>query len=251
MATNVEKGVPLKLLVRDAAEILNVSEKTIYRWIKQGVIPAYQINDQYRFNRAELLEWATSRRINVSPKIFEEPEGGETPPPNMSEALRSGGVHYRIGGSDKAAVLHAIVDIMKLPEEVDREFLYQVLLAREALGSTGIGEGIAIPHVRNPIVLHLSRPMVTLCFLEHPIDFGAIDGRPVTTLFTLISPTVRAHLHLLSRLGLALRDPEFKKTILRQASRDQILEALKHAEASIAPATSLPLQQQPPRSNSD
>src|SRR6185312_5347488 len=109
----------MKLTVRDAASLLNVSEKSIYRWIKQGVIPAYQINDQYRFNRAELLEWATSRKINVSTKIFEEPEGGETPPPSLSEALRAGGVHYRIGGSDKAAVLHAIVDAMKLPEEVD------------------------------------------------------------------------------------------------------------------------------------
>lgn len=234
----------MKLTVRDAAQILNVSEKTIYRWIKQGVIPAYQISDQYRFNRAELLEWATSRRINVSPEIFAEPNGGEVPPPSLSEALRAGGVHYRVGGTDKASVLHAVVDMIKLPEEVDREFLYQVLLAREALGSTGLGEGIAIPHVRNPIVLHLSRPLVTLCFLERPVDFGAIDGQPVTTLFTLISPTVRAHLHLLSRLGYALRDPDFKNAILKQASRDEILEALRRVEVSMANTSSARLQPQ-------
>jgi nitrogen PTS system EIIA component len=224
----------MKLTVRDAAQLLNVTEKTIYRWIKQGVIPAYQINDQYRFNRAELLEWATSRKISVSPEIFAEPEGGEAPPPSLSEALRAGGVHYRVGGTDKATVLHAVVDMMKLPEEVDREFLYQVLLAREALGSTGIGEGIAIPHVRNPIVLHLSRPMVTLCFLERPVDFGALDGQPVTTLFTLISPTVRAHLYLLSRLGFALRDPDFKNAVLRQAPRETIVEALRRVEIAMA-----------------
>ena len=46
--------------VRDSARLLNVSEKTIYRWVKQGKLPAYRINEQYRFNRAELLEWATS-----------------------------------------------------------------------------------------------------------------------------------------------------------------------------------------------
>lgn len=241
----------MKLTVRDAAQILNVSEKSIYRWIKQGVIPAYQINDQYRFNRAELLEWATSRRINVSPEIFGEPEGGETPPPSLSEGLRAGGVYYRIGGHDKASVLHAVVDTMKLPEEVDREFLYQVLLAREALGSTGIGEGIAIPHVRNPIVLHLSRPMVTLCFLDRPVDFGALDGQPVTTLFTLISPTVRAHLHLLSRLGFALRDPDFKRAVLEQASRDKILEALKRAEIAFAPPAAAQQPAQPASLNSD
>jgi len=241
----------MKLTVRDAAQILNVSEKSIYRWIKQGAIPAYQINDQYRFNRAELLEWATSRKINVSPEIFAEPEGGETPPPSLSEALRAGGVYYRIGGTDKASVLHAVVDTMKLPEEVDREFLYQVLLAREALGSTGIGEGIAIPHVRNPIVLHLSRPMVMLCFLEHPVDFGALDGQPATTLFTLISPTVRAHLHLLSRLGFALRDPGFKKAVLEQASRDKILEALTRAEIALGPPRSPQRSAEPASANSD
>src|SRR5438034_11752792 len=100
----------MKLSVRDAAGLLSVTEKSIYRWIKQGTIPAYQINDQYRFNRAELLEWATSRKINVSPEIFAEPEGGETAPPMLSEALRAGGVHYRVSGTDKASVLHAVVD---------------------------------------------------------------------------------------------------------------------------------------------
>ena len=132
-----------------------------------------------------------------------------------------------MGGVDKASVLHAVVDVMKLPEEVDRKFLYEVLLAREALGSTGVGDGIAIPHVRNPIVLHVVRPVVTLCFLERPVEFGALDGRAVTTLFTLISPTVRAHPHLLSRLGFALRDADFKAAVTQQASREQILDALK------------------------
>src|SRR5271169_826281 len=98
----------MKLSVRDAARLLNVSEKSVYRWIKDGAIPAYQVNDQYRFNRAELLEWATSRRIQVSPEIFAEPEGGETPLPALSEALRMGGIYYRISGTDKASVLHAI-----------------------------------------------------------------------------------------------------------------------------------------------
>ena len=223
----------MKLTVRDAAQILNVSEKSVYRWIKQGVIPAYQINEQYRFNRAELLEWATSRRINVSPQIFTEPEGGDAAVPSLSEALAAGGIHYRMGGTDKPSVLQAVVEVMKLPEEVDRTFLYQVLLAREALGSTGIGDGIAIPHVRNPIVLHVVRPVVTLCFLERPVEFGALDGRAVSTLFTLISPTVRAHLHLLSRLGFALRDADFKTAVVQQASRDVLLEALKRAEIAM------------------
>ena len=220
----------MKLLVKDAARLLIVSEKTIYRWIKQGSIPAYRLNDQYRFNRAELLEWATSRRIPISPEIFREEESESAQLASFSEALRAGGIHYRIGGVDKTSVLHNVVETMRLPVEVDREFLYEVLLAREALGSTAIGDGIAIPHVRNPVILHLERPLITLCFLERPVDFGALDGRPVDTLFTLISPTVRAHLHLLSRLSFALRNRRFQEAVAGQAAREEILAAAEEAE---------------------
>ena len=223
----------MQLTVRDVAGLLNVSEKTIYRWIEEQKLPGYRMNGQYRFNRAELLEWATANRINVSPRIFEEPESGSAPLPDLSDALGIGGIFYRLTGNDKPAVLRNIVEVLRLPDQVDREFLLQVLLAREALESTAIGDGIAIPHVRNPIVLHVPQPVVTLCFLEAPVDFGALDGRPVHALFTLISPTVKAHLHLLSRLAYALRDADFKSLIVRQANRDEILDAVKRINGSL------------------
>ena len=223
----------MQLSVKDTAKILNISEKTIYRWIKKQLIPVYRINEQYRFNRSELLDWATSRRIQISPEIFQETEQSNIPLPSLSDALKVGGIFYRIGGKDKPSVLHSIVDTLNLPEDVDREFLYQVLMARETLGSTGIGNGIAIPHVRNPVVLHVSKPSMALSFLDHPIDFGAIDGQPVSTLFTLISPTVRSHLHMLSRLVFVLQNQDFSQALSRQASREDLMEALAHAEITI------------------
>src|SRR5213593_2709530 len=223
----------MQLGVRDVSKLLNVSEKTIYRWVGQGILPAYRVNEQYRFNRAELLEWATSRRMNVSAAVFDEPESNSTPIPSLVEALQVGGIFYRLSGRDKESALRALVEHMRLPEEVDRDFLLRVLLAREALQSTGIGDGIAIPHVRNPIVLHVSRPMVTLCFLEKAIDFKALDGKPVHVLFTMVSPTVRAHLRLLSRLSFALHDAGFKKAVLRQGSRDDILRECQRVEEGL------------------
>ena len=227
----------MQLTVRDVAELLNVSEKSIYRWITDGGLPAYRVSGQYRFNRAELLEWATAQRINVSPRIFEETEQGNVPIPSFEEALQAGGVYYRLSGQNKESVLNAIVEVLRLPEEVDRPFLLQVLLAREALESTAIGDGIAIPHVRNPIVLHVPKPIITLCFLEKPVDFGALDGQPVHALFSLISPTVRAHLHLLSRIAYFLRDTEFKSVISRQGSRDEVFNAVKRINATLQPAS--------------
>lgn len=223
----------MHLTVRDAARLLNVSEKTIYRWVKDGGLPAYRVSEQYRFHRAELLEWATARRINVSPDIFAEPEGAATRLPGIVEALQAGGIVYRVSGTDRESVIRAIVEVMRLPEGADREFLSRVMLARENLASTGIGDGIAIPHVRSPIVLHVTQPTITLCFLEKPVDFAALDGRPVHALFSLISPTVKAHLHLLSRLAFLLRDARMKETVLRQAAREEILAEARRVEESL------------------
>jgi len=223
----------MQVSVKEAAAILNVSDETIYKWVKDEEIPSHTINDQVRFNRAELLEWATAHNIQVSPDLFTGDQPNKSRLPTISEALKLGGVAYHVGGKDQPSVLRAVVDVMKLPEAVDREFLYQVLLARESLGSTGVGDGIAIPHVRNPVVLHVAQPTVTLCFLENPIDFHAIDEKPVNTLFTLISPTVRTHLHLLSRLGFVLRNPEIKAALKRQAPSDELLAMIATAESNI------------------
>lgn len=222
----------MELSVHDSARMLNVSEKTIYRWVKQGKLPAYRVNEQYRFNRAELLEWATAQRVNVSAEIFVEPVSG-SPPSGLADALAAGGIHYRVEGADKAGAIRAAVELMPLPEKVDREFVLQVLLARESLGSTAVGNGVALPHVRNPVVMHVARPMVTLCFLERPVEFGALDGQPVHTLFTMLSPTVRAHLHTLARLSYALQQPAFADAIRKPGSREEILGACRAIDRSI------------------
>ncbi len=222
----------MQLTVRDVAQFLGVSERTVYRYIQSNSIPAYKIQEQYRFNRAEILEWATSRRMTVHPEIFHEPETSAVPLPTVTDSIRMGGIHYRLEGNDKASVLKNMVDTMHIPAEVDRDYLYKVLLAREALASTGIGEGIAIPHVRNPIVLNVASPLLALFFLENQIDFEAIDGKPVFCLFTLISPTVRAHLHLLSRLSFALKNGSFREMLTQQASREEIFRGIAEIEAS-------------------
>lgn len=223
----------MNLSVKDAAVLFSVSEKTIYRWIKQDILPAYKVRESYRFNRAELLEWATSRRMGVSAEAFSEPEYDAQPLPTLYDALEVGGVYYRIEGKNREDVLTAVVNSLRLPEEIDRHYLEQVLLAREQLGSTAIGHGIAIPHPRSPGLLNVQRPTVTLCFLENPVDFHALDGQPVTILLPIISPYLRAHLHLLSRLSFVLQDPEFSRVLRSEANREQIFTALATAEGKI------------------
>lgn len=220
----------MELRIRDVAQLLAVSDKTVYRWIKAGAIPAYRVHDQYRVNRVELLEWVTAHKMPVSDEIFNEPVRADEPL-GLALAIEAGGVSYRVEGTDKPSVLRRVVSTMRLPEGVDTEFLYRVLLSRENACSTAIGDGVAIPHPRNPIVLHVTQPSITVCFLEQPVEFDAIDGKPVQVLFTLISPTVHTHLQLLSRLGYALQDSGFKAVISEPGTREVILNEARRIDA--------------------
>lgn len=152
--------------------------------------------------------------------------------PPLSVLLRDGGVFHDIAGGDKKHVLAQFVERLPLPPEQDRKFLLDVLEAREALGSTGIGDGIAIPHVRNPIVLHVVRPFVTLGLLEKPIDFEAVDGKPVHALFMVVSPLVPTHLKILAQLGFVLRDDMLRRMLRERASAADIIGRIELIEST-------------------
>jgi PTS system nitrogen regulatory IIA component len=122
---------------------------------------------------------------------------------------------------------------MPLPDGVDRDELYSVLVAREALCSTGMGNGVAIPHPRGPIVLGISEPQVTLVFPQQPFDYGALDGKPVSILFVIVSTSVRVHLQLLSHLMFGLQDEAFRQLLNERVSQDEIFSRLEAIESQM------------------
>jgi nitrogen PTS system EIIA component len=225
----------MDLTAKDAARMLNVPEDQIYAWIRNGTLPSYRVKDRYRLNRVELLEWAGARAIKVAPEFFRESHeaSGEL---LLTDALRRGGIRYDVACTDKASALRAVCDLLTLPGEIDREERHSVLVARETLCSTGIGNGIAIPHPRGPIVLGLSEPHVTLAFLRQPVAYGALDGKPVSTLFVIISTTVHVHLTLLSHLMFALQDADFHELLDRRAAAETLLAQSAQIEQRVVQA---------------
>jgi len=222
----------MHLTPRDAARLLGVTESTLARWLKSGELVATRVNDQWRLNRVDLLEFAAARNLDVSPDLLAPLE--PTQLPSLSEAIRAGGIHRGIAGKDKAEVLRAVVDRLPLPGAGERDLLYRVLLAREALGSTGFGNGIAIPHPRNPIVLRIPRPEVAICYLDPPVDFESLDGKPVHTLFTVVSSSTRTHLHFLALIAQSLHDPAVVAKLEARAGADELLPEVERVEAAIA-----------------
>ncbi|HEX7088928.1 MAG TPA: PTS sugar transporter subunit IIA [Longimicrobiales bacterium] len=221
------------LSVREVSGILKVSERTVLRWIRRGDLPASRSRERVLVNPVDLLEWASARGVELSPAFLER--WAQPTLPRLGDALAAGGIDYGVPGHSKEAVLRAVVRRLPRIREEERQFIYQSLLVREALGSTAIGDGIAIPHVRNPLLVHVDAPAVTLSFLEHGVDFNALDGKPVSILFTLVSPTVRAHLHLLSRLGYVLRDRAVRAVLKPSSPSHEILQAIWDAEAQLSP----------------
>ena len=220
------------LKVAELADAAGVSEKTVLFWIKDMGLPAHKQDDRYRVNRVDLLEWATTHGITIPPEIYVV--NNETNHlSSVSEALQQGGIFYDLPGDTPESALQEVVTRLQLPPGLDPEFLLQTLLAREALGSTALGNGIAIPHVRNPIVGKAGNSAISLCFLKNPIDFDAVDGKPVTILFTLVTPNVKEHLHLLAKLAFLLHDQPLQELLHRPGSETEIMKTILALEDTI------------------
>lgn len=223
----------MELRVRDVARLLNLSEHAVYRRVRKGSLPAHRVHDQYLFNRVELQEWAALHKHRVSPELFAA-NGSTEARPSLQAAIGRGGVFHRVPGDRREDVLKAVTQLPGIPPGVDRKLLYQLLLARESLASTSVGDGIAIPHPRDPLVVQVDDPVVVLCFLRHPVDFQAPDGRPVRVLFMLLTPSVRDHLQMLARLASALHDEMLRELLRAAAPGEAILERVRLIEKSEA-----------------
>lgn len=220
----------MTLTAGQVAAMFDVSERTIERWIRDDGMPHQVVHGRELFHRAEVLEWANERGVRIAKEAPGSVRGGALPQ-TFSDALEVGGIHYGVRATDRESLLRAVIERMPLEDEGDADVLFDLMLAQERTGSTGVGEGIAIPHVRSPVVLPVDVAAVTLCFLEAPVDFESIDGKPVHTVFTIVSPTIRAHHTILARLSALLHDAEFRRAVLERAPAPEIFGAARRAES--------------------
>jgi len=192
----------------EIARSLDLPESTLDRWIRQGRIPVQRVGDTYRFNLSVLERWAEAHDMTFRLQATAPRAAGKTAA-NLLAAMQAGGVYAGVQGASAAAVLKAAVArLTMLPEDV-RDELYDSLVLRERLTSTGLGRGVAIPHPRSPLSEAIRAPLIATCFLDQPVDYDAVDDQPVFVLFVLLSTSVDGHLQLLSRLAFCLRDARF------------------------------------------
>jgi mannitol/fructose-specific phosphotransferase system IIA component (Ntr-type) len=152
----------------------------------------------------------------------------------VSKLLSPATIKLDLVGKDRDMVLRELVG--QIPEiagqEEARNTLLNALREREQLHSTGIGDGIALPHARNALVGLVNRPIIV--FGSHPkgIPFGAIDGAPARMFFLLVAPTVTQHLAVLARISRLLRDPKVRQELLAVDTPERAIAIIATAEGS-------------------
>lgn len=153
---------------------------------------------------------------------------------NIGELLDRSAISERVSATDKRKALAVIAEIAARTFGVDAGDVLEALMEREAAGSTGVGYGVAVPHAR---LAGLERMRGVFIRLEHPIEFGSVDDKPVDLLFALFAPKNAGaeHLRALARVSRMLRQNELREQ-LRKAHTIDALHALLVQDATARPS---------------
>ena len=132
--------------------------------------------------------------------------------------------------SSKEKAINQLIELMTTNGNIlDKEKYKQVVLKREEEGSTGIGEGIAIPHGKTDAV---TKPGLSAMVVPDGVEFNSLDGQPAKLLFLIAAPNTKDNVHLdvLSRLSTLLMDTEFRKALLNAKTPEEFLMCIDRAE---------------------
>ena len=153
----------------------------------------------------------------------------------ISELLKPEVVILNLEARNKEEVIEKMLEILIKARKLDKKNktkLRKALLAREALGSTGIGQGVGIPHAKDDSL----KKMVACCAISpQGVNFDALDGEPVHIFFMLLAPKNAAgeHLKALARISRLVKDRFFRSSLLHSKSPENLIETIKREEEKI------------------
>jgi PTS system nitrogen regulatory IIA component len=149
----------------------------------------------------------------------------------IGDLLEPGAITLRVNAANKRQVLGVMADVAARAFGVDADEALEGLIEREAAGSTGVGQGVAVPHAR---LSGLDRVRAVFMRLETPVAFGAVDDKPVDLLVALFAPrdADSSHLRALARVSRMMRQPDLREQLRKARSADAVHVLLAHAEES-------------------
>jgi fructose-specific phosphotransferase system IIA component len=149
---------------------------------------------------------------------------------NLTQILQPTCVRVPLEGKDKNAVITELVDLLDSNGLLqNRAAALDAVFVREQTRSTGIGSGIAIPHGKCKAVKEL---VMAIGIANEPIDFESVDGKPVTIVILLVSPTDQTgpHIQALARISRLMLDEQFRQSLEKAGSAEELYELLSKKE---------------------
>ncbi|MDX9898816.1 MAG: PTS sugar transporter subunit IIA [Spirochaetia bacterium] len=145
---------------------------------------------------------------------------------DVASLLTRGGVWYNLPGKSSSEFIEALVSMVRLPESLSRQDLYQACARREASSPTAMGRGIAFPHPGVPMAKTAEEAFVAVAYPRFPIDWRAPDGAPVRAAFLILSVSRNDHLTVLSTLAQLCAKDAFYAALRNEAPLDDLLALL-------------------------
>lgn len=146
---------------------------------------------------------------------------------SLAELIHHGGIFYDVEGDTPQEIYENFSKMIELPEDMNAEFLYNALCAREAVLSTAVGNGIALPHARAPIMKTEESARICVLYLKKPINMNAPDERDVSVMFVLLTHNPQIHLKVLSVLAGLFRNVRFRKALEIKAGEAELSNLIK------------------------
>lgn len=220
----------------ELARHLGIDARLVRRWADRGRLPGKLVGGQWRFNRAQMLDWLQREIHSLDVehiRSLERAMSAGNRDAVFDDLLAPEAVEMNLPARSRASVLRELVRLAERTGLVyDPRALLEALREREALGSTALAGGFAFPHPRRPLPYATAEPLLALARVPAGIPFGAPDGE-LTYLFVLVcSHDERRHVQVLARLSLMFQT-DLPQRLIAIDDPDEALQTILQTEREL------------------
>jgi len=218
------------MTLQEVATYLKVSEKTITRMVQAGDLPGLKVSNQWRFLRAAIDDWLTRRMYRQATEQLAE----VIQPPHEELSLPLLLTPNRITmdlqpGLKEDVLARLVAPLVEEGTVTDPTRYMAALIGREEIVSTAIGDGVAIPHARDPEHSALVKSCMALGICREGMPFGALDEKPTHLFFLIGGTSTEDHLRLVARTMLMLRQEGVVEELIKAENVDAVVRLIGEA----------------------
>ena len=213
------------MTVNEVAKYLKISEKSVIRMAQKGEIPVTKIASQWRFMKAVIDDWLISR-MDVSSKSYIA-NTSKNIPIYTSRLIKPEYILMNIEPGNKEVILKQLIkplidnDLIK-----DAQAYLKLLIEREEIVSTGIGKGIAIPHIRNPKQYPITEPAIIIGVCKKGTNFDSLDGQETNLFFLVCADCEVVHLKIMAKIAFLTKNINILNKLKKAKSPNEILSEI-------------------------